>query len=247
MYPPRDDLMVETGAFSSELYEVMGNCFGLPDAPRVWYQKVHRRLSEKDFKQHGFDKCLYYHTDHAGRLRALLIVHVDDFLCTYHEDFDSEILRDMFVWGSVTIVEPDSPGTYRGKEINKVAKEDKFVFTVTQVAFIDGLTSGSEFRSLAGSIQWLASQTRPEVAAVVSLSNRGSETTVTDLKSTLAAEASAADEGADRAAFANMCLSELLYNEPAFKVGCKLNGRHVTDAKSLYDCVVAENPNVSDK
>ena len=50
-----------------------------------------------------------------------------------------------------------------------------------------------------------------------------------------------------RAAFANMCLSELLYNEPAFKVGCKLNGRHVTDAKSLYDCVVAENPNVSDK
>ena len=75
MYPPRDDLMVETGAFSSELYEVMGNCFGLPDAPRVWYQKVHRRLSEKDFKQHGFDKCLYYHTDPAaGRLRALLIV-----------------------------------------------------------------------------------------------------------------------------------------------------------------------------
>ena len=66
-------------------------------------------------------------------------------------------------------------------------------------------------------------------------------------RSTLAAEASAADEGADRAAFANMCLSELLYGEPAFKVGCKLNGKHVVDAKSLYDCVVAENPNVSDK
>ena len=44
-----------------------------------------------------------------------------------------------------------------------------------------------------------------------------------------------------------MCLSELLYDEPAFKTGCKLNGRHVTDAKSLYDCVVAENPNVADK
>ena len=345
MYPPRDELMIETGAFSSELYEVLGNCFGLPDAPRVWYQKVHKKLVEKGFKQHCFDKCLYYYTDTTGRLRALMIVHVDDFLCTYHQDFDSDILRDMFVWGSVTIVELDSRGTYRGKEIRKVVKEDKFVFMVTQTAFIDGLTSGSvprgraktdgrltvnewkEFRSLAGSIQWLASQTRPEVAAVVSLSNRGGETSVTDLKrlyetvnylketkgqgltyqaipvspasmvvtfadsswanaslksqygllvmlcppqaseqtvkatlldwksarstrvcrSTLAAEASAADEGADRAAFANMCLSELLYNEPAFKVGCKLNGRHVTDAKSLYDCVVAENPNVSDK
>ena len=129
-----------------------------------------------------------------------MIVHVDDFLCTYHQDFDAGILKDMFVWGSVTIVEPDSSGTYRGKEILKVRRGDKFVFKVTQEAFIEGLTSGSvprgrsktdeklsasewkEFRSLAGSIQWLASQTRPEVAAVVSLSNRGGETSVTDLK-----------------------------------------------------------------
>ena len=66
-------------------------------------------------------------------------------------------------------------------------------------------------------------------------------------RSTLAAEASAADEGADRMAFANLSLSELLYGEPTHKVGCKLNHLQVTDAKSLYDCVVAENPSVSDE
>ena len=44
-----------------------------------------------------------------------------------------------------------------------------------------------------------------------------------------------------------MCMSELLYNEAAFQVGCKLNAKHAVDAKSLYDCIVAENPSVTDK
>ena len=42
-------------------------------------------------------------------------------------------------------------------------------------------------------------------------------------------------------------LSELLYGEVAYKVGCKIDGRHVLDAKSLCDCIVAENLNVADK
>ena len=65
-------------------------------------------------------------------------------------------------------------------------------------------------------------------------------------RSTLGAEASAADEGADRSAFANKCLSELIYGLPAYQVW-KLSGTHVVDAKSLYDCIAAESPSVSDK
>ena len=117
---PRDPLMLATGAFS----EVLGNCFGRPGAPRVWNKKVHKRLTENGFTQHGFDKCLYYFADEQGHLRAVMMVHVDDFLCTSHQDFDEGILRlrDVFVWGSVTIVEPGSPGTVRGKEIYMVER-----------------------------------------------------------------------------------------------------------------------------
>ena len=39
-----------------------------------------------------------------------------------------------------------------------------------------------EFRSCNGSIQWLAGQTRPDVAAGVSLANKGTETTIEKLK-----------------------------------------------------------------
>ena len=140
MYPPKDPLLISAGAFSAELYEVLGNCFGLPDALRVWNKKVRKRLLEKGFTQHGFDQCLYYFTNEQGRLLALMIVHVDDFLCTFHQDFDEDILRDMFVWGSVTIVEPGLPGTFRGKEITKVKRGNKFIYKVTQESFIEGFT-----------------------------------------------------------------------------------------------------------
>ena len=66
-------------------------------------------------------------------------------------------------------------------------------------------------------------------------------------RSSLSSEASAADEGADRAAFSNMSLSELLLGQPAHRIGCKLQNLHAVDAKSLYDCIVQDNPNVTDK
>ena len=66
-------------------------------------------------------------------------------------------------------------------------------------------------------------------------------------RSALASESSAADEGADRAAYANMMLSEILYNIPAHRAGCKLNFAECTDAKSLYDCITNEAPNTTDK
>ena len=276
---------------------------------------------------------------------AVVIIHVDDFLATYSEKFPVEVLEKMFAWGSITKVTPQQPATYRGKEITMVENNGRYKYRVTQKVFTDSMDSGKiprgrsqqperldtaewgEFRSVSGSLQWLAGQTRPELGPLVSLSNQGQETTYKDLqrlyaaadyaketsnhglvyqdvplnkysvfvtytdssfanagvksqygvcvfltapsvadrvekaslvdwksarsarvcRSTLAAEASAADEGSDRATFANLCLSELFTGEPAFKVHPQFLNLQVTDAKSLYDTVIAENPSVSDK
>ena len=66
-------------------------------------------------------------------------------------------------------------------------------------------------------------------------------------RSTLASEASAADEGADRSAFINMMLSEILYSEPAHRAGCRLDNLQGTDSKSLYDALLAVNSTLTDK
>ncbi|CAJ1360959.1 unnamed protein product [Effrenium voratum] len=65
--------------------------------------------------------------------------------------------------------------------------------------------------------------------------------------STLAAEAVAADEGADRSSFVNMCLSQILHNIPAHRAGCRMNFLQATDAKSLYDCISSDAPSTTDK
>ena len=108
----------------------------------------------------------------------------------------------MFRWGSVTKVDEDNPGVYRGKEISCIRdKDNKRTLKVTQKAFVENLVEGrikkgrlkdpdqkltpeewQEMRSVTGCLQWLGGQSRPDVAAVSSLSNRGQETTVQDLK-----------------------------------------------------------------
>ena len=185
-----------------------------------------------------------------------------------------------------------------------------------------------ELRSISGSLQWLATQSRPEIAPVVSLTAHGDAATIHDLKnlyatvgylkqsskagilmqdvpvnedtvilaysdsswanasksgsqigvviglttplekhqpakfslidwksaravrvcrSTLAAEASAADEASDRSAYVNMHLGELVHLEPAHRVGVRLAFLQATDAKSLFDAVISPNTVTNDK
>ena len=345
MRPPRDPLIEATGSFPAELYLVTGNCYGLPNAPRVWYLRVHKTMIERGFKRHSFDRCMYYYIGDNGRLQAVVIIHVDDFLATYSEKFPLHLLENMFVWGSITKITTEKHAVYRGKEIKLYQEGNRFKYLVTQSEFIEGMEGGkiargrgqqapsvtaaewADFRSVSGSLQWIAGQTRPEIGPLVSLSNRGKDTDYKDLqrlyeaveflrntsedglvyqdlalnkdscfvtytdssfanaelksqygvlvflsqarvttvttkgtlvdwksarsarvcRSTLAAEASAADEGADRASFANLCLSELFTGQHALKAPPVFPNVQVTDAKSLYDTVVAENPRVSDK
>ena len=75
-----------------------------------------------------------------------MIVHVDDFMCAFHELFDIDIIDGMFTWGSVTIIDEDHPGVYRGKEISLVQENDRFKYQVTQTTFIDGMDSGRLLR-----------------------------------------------------------------------------------------------------
>ena len=65
--------------------------------------------------------------------------------------------------------------------------------------------------------------------------------------STLAAEATAADECADRLAYVNLFISELMYNQAAHRVGSRLATLQAVDAKSLFDAIMSENPSLNDK
>ena len=96
MSPPRDPIIEAAGAYPAVLYEVIGNCYGLANAPRVWFQRVCEGLFSIHFAQHTFDKCLFYHSGADGLLDCVLIVHVDDFMAAYSETFDLDSLKNLF-------------------------------------------------------------------------------------------------------------------------------------------------------
>ncbi|CAK9013264.1 Uncharacterized mitochondrial protein AtMg00810 (ORF240b) [Durusdinium trenchii] len=118
---------------------------------------------------------------------------------THREDFNVQEIKDAFQWGSQTPLDDNNDIIFRGKEIKMVKKGTNTIsLQVTQTAFIREIDDKpvtkrskepvplsapewQEFRSLTGSLQWLSGQTRPDVAAMTSLSNKGRETTTKEL------------------------------------------------------------------
>ena len=201
MRPPRDKIQALAQTFPSDLYEVVGNLYGFCNAPRTWNLHVVKQLTQgANLRQHRLDQMMFYEKDNEGRLLVLLIVHVDGFLVTCRQDYDLEKITKLFKWGSQTTLDEKTPIIFRGKKIQLIKKNEQFQILVNQTDFIGEMSSGAlprgrlqgesrlstaewkEFRSCVGSLQWLSGQTRPDVGATVSFSNRGSETGPADLK-----------------------------------------------------------------
>ena len=344
---PNDPLIAMTPYWKTELYEVTGNIYGLPSAPFQWIQEVDARLIALNYQKHDFDRMLYYLMNERNEVISLVMVYVDDFFGVHREDHDPAPLFDKFRWGEKAYFEEGISRTFKGKELTFTKNEKgRFVLKITMDKFLETVekyrmprgrlqqddvlspAEQREFRSIAGCLQWLGSQARPDVSPAISLCNHGLKTTISDLRnlaetldyaketanqgmiiqdvplnkdsilltytdaswanaahsssqlgilvmittpdavamkskaaildwrstrsprvcrSTLAAEACAADEGSDRSDYLNLMLSELFYNQPSHLVGCRLNRLHATDAKSLYDALISINPNVSEK
>ena len=153
------------------------------------------------FTQHHLDKMLFYKRQN-GLLQAVCIVYVDDFLLTCRRGYKMQELTDLFKWGLQTELSEQQAIEFKGKELNlKRSSDGSLRLHVTQSKFMDNTDGGklqkgritqggplttaeqTEFRSMTGSLQWLASQTRPEISAWVSLANKGSETTPSELAS----------------------------------------------------------------
>lgn len=66
-------------------------------------------------------------------------------------------------------------------------------------------------------------------------------------RSTLAAEACAADEAADRADYVNRFISEVMVDECAHRCGPQLTALHAVDARSLFDAIMSDNPTLNDR
>ena len=199
--PPDDGVTRSTGCWKAPLYLVLTNIYGLANAPRLWANTVIQRLKKLGYRQHSFDRMVFLLFNDQDELISIISVYVDDFLGVHREDCSIEPVWQSGKWGSLNQVEPDKEFTFKGKQISlRQRPNGRFYLHLCQAEFIDGLSMGkiprgadldailspeqkAEFRSISGCLQWLSTQTRPELSATNSLANKGDKTTVGDLKS----------------------------------------------------------------
>ena len=255
----------------------------------------------------------------------------------------SSTSRSSWGWGNIT--EAPAVLKYCGKQITTLETEAGIVVRVDQADYVKATKVGkvsrerlrgppaltpeerTEYRSVTGSLQWLSSSTRPDLAASTSLLQSGSPT-IEDLRklnsvlayahatstvglcytgialnqeteviafgdaswanaaggrfqmgymvflagndiekgagraslldwrscrtkrvvrSTIAAEACAADAAVDHGYFLAVSLAEVLTGEAIGHGGTSLRLRLATDCRSLYDALIRENPTLEEK
>ena len=178
------------GLQPGQLLKLLKPVYGRPDAPRAWYNELSRILeAELGFSKSQVDPALFFLRDAQGQLKALMVVHVDDvMICHDGSNLGHETaprLHERFPFGTwLEVAKQEAGVSYCGKEIKVCEREGEQCVTLSQNAFLEGRLQPmvidanrskdydmranqnelTDYRSVVGSLQWLAVQSRPDLA-----------------------------------------------------------------------------------
>ncbi|CAE7202193.1 GIP [Symbiodinium sp. CCMP2592] len=130
------------GVPSDALIEVLGRVYGLNDSPSAWSKTLNAALLEVGFERSRLDPCLYYMRD-KGVLTGIFGVHVDD----------------------------NATGGEGAKYHQALeALKKKFEFRKWNAELTPDEIKC--FRAINGSLNWLATQSRPDLSTQVSFAQQ---------------------------------------------------------------------------
>ena len=158
------------------LARVRKGVFGLADAPRQWYLRLNRALTERGWERSTVDAaCWFLWSDDRATLLGVVLSHVDDLLCGGGEEARKSILslETELGFGSIE----HNAFNYCGKNISQDLTTG--VITVSMEEYHSNLKTvvipthrrgdpaaaltpaeQKQLRGLLGSLQWLVAQVR---------------------------------------------------------------------------------------
>ena len=155
--------------------------YGLRNAPRAWWKRVVRDLTETGWVQHQLDQCM-----DGTELVGLIGVYVDDFLVAGCDDdpvFSAALSKLKGTFHRRTWTEDNF--TLTSTEIETLQdggfhlRQQRFVDQLEMISLsqrrsptdTDKLTPGglTQLRGVSGSANWLGNQTRPDLCVSTSL------------------------------------------------------------------------------
>ena len=175
------------GVPSDALIEVLGHVYGLNDAPSAWHKTLDAALRQVGFERSRFDPCLYYMREN-GRLTGIYGIHVDDSATGGQGDrYNQAIaqLQQRFEFRKWRVWDGEFCGARYTQD------QQTFEITMSQAKFCEKLRPlhlnrrrmserDSELtsdevrclRAINGSLNWLSTQSRPDLSTQVSFSQQ---------------------------------------------------------------------------
>ena len=179
------------------LIEIVAPVYGLDDAPLAWHQTLLEFFFSLGFERTLLEPCWLVKRDPHGRILAQVLIEVDDLnfgIVPEYLETLKNALEERFLFGKMEFNEADFAGRHIKVESHRVTMhQEKYILEkIFPLKLAKGklsdkaaLLQGEDFesyRSLLYKVNWVAHQTRPEAAGVVSLlASRLHQATVHDL------------------------------------------------------------------
>ena len=173
----------------------MNKCvYGLNEASRYWYNRVLEEFLKIGLTKSSYDDALFYFKPSKKEpCEGIIVIHVDDFLYGGSKQFEKKVeeIRQKFVVGS----EFNAPFKYVGLNIDENGKsiiidQSSYIERIEEVSITNRndktrpLERNEQrvYRGICGQLNWVASQTRPDLSfEVCRLSTSLNGATVDDM------------------------------------------------------------------
>ena len=179
---PPQELRIKMGLKDTEICELLKSAYGLVNAPFLWYSELKDSLLSLGFVLSPLDPCVFVLADQHGNIHGAIGTHVDDGLCFGDSVFDAALtqLESRYPFGA----KKESDFVFTGIHIRQDAQYNIHLDQTEYVRNIEPISidrsrrkleqlevSEAErqgLRGLIGSLQYAASNTRPDISTRLS-------------------------------------------------------------------------------
>ena len=166
--------------------EVVGNVYGQNDSPSAWYKTFDMEACDAGWIRSKLDPCLYTLRNSRNELCGIMGVHVDDTAIGGEgPKFEAAVarLKARFPYRKWRTAEGEFCGAYYKQDTSSFeisVSQKQFSETLRSAAIPRGASNETVLnegqirllRGINGSLNWLSSQTRPDLAVQTSLSQQ---------------------------------------------------------------------------